>query len=114
LGPPRPTPCQRLAQQIVAHDDLRRRQAGDGRIGAAEHHVLARCLEIVVLDHVVSGSVPPRDRLRVLTDSLDVAHVAACDARLAGVERDAAFLSAIRVAVDVEPIERQPGRHHRE
>ena len=107
-------PRERLAEHIVADDDLRRRELEDRRIGAAEHDVLARRLEVVVLDRVGAGPVPAGDCLRVLADRLDVAHVAADDRRLGGVEGDGALLPAIGVAMHVEAIERQVRRHCRE
>ena len=38
-------------------------EVGDSRVGAAEHHVLTRAGDEVVLDEEWPGAVPPLDRL---------------------------------------------------
>ena len=81
---------------VAAEHDVRRHQAVHRRQRAAEHEVLARCLEIVVLDQERPGAAPAGDRLRVLAGRLDVGDVGADDDRRGAVQRDAALLAACR------------------
>ena len=100
-------PRERLGEVVAADRDVGGHEVRDRRIGSAEHDVLARGLEIVVLDQVWAGPVPAADRLAVLADRLDVGDVAVDDVRRAAVERDAALLPDDRIAMDVDAVEDQ-------
>ena len=100
---------------VVAGDrDVGWHQVGDRRIAAAEHHVLARRFEVVVGDRERARAVPAADRLRVLPDQLDVGDVRAGDRRRGAVQRDAALLALVRIAVNVEAIDDQIVRRLRD
>ena len=107
-------PRERPADQVAAHRDVRRHQVRNARIAAAEHHVLAGGLEVVVLDQIRAGSVPAHDRLGVLLDALEVREVRVEDLGVAAVEREPAPLAIARVAVEIAAIDHQVLRHRRE
>ena len=69
-------PRERLGEVVPPDLDVRRDEVRDRRIGAAEHHVLARRLEVVVHDAEGSRPVPAGDGLRVGADLLEVGEVA--------------------------------------
>ena len=96
-----------LRELVVGDRDVRRDEARNARIGAAEYDVLGGALEIVVRDRVRPRTVPSGDRLRVLSNRLDVGNPAARDRRRRAVERDAALLPERRVAVDVDAVHNQ-------
>ena len=83
-------------------------RSADRRVGAAEHHVLARRLEVVVHDAERPRPVPARDRLRVGADLLEVGEVASRPSTTSrAFERDAPPRAAVAVAVDVAALEDQ-------
>src|SRR5882672_5388785 len=66
---------------------------------------IAGGFEIVVRDRERTGSVPPADGLRILPHQLDVGNIGAGHRGGRAVERDAALLSFLGVAMDVETID---------
>ena len=74
-------PLGRLGEMVVGDGDVGGNEIRHARIGPAEQQVFRCRFEIVVGDGVGTGPVPARDRLRVLTDRLDVGNVAAGDRR---------------------------------
>ena len=96
-----------LRKPVACNRDVGRHQVRHRRIGAAEHQVFAGRFEIVVGDGVGTGTVPAADRLRVLADRLDLVNVGAGDHRRRAVQRDAAFLPLVGIAVHVQAIDRQ-------
>jgi hypothetical protein len=96
---------------IPSKDDVGGHQVRNRRIGAADHEVLARALEIVVLNQVGPWPVVATDRLRVLTDAFAVGDIGIDNRGVPAVERDAALLAELRVAVHIEPIQYERMRH---
>src|SRR5205823_6894069 len=54
-------PRERLEEVVVAYLDVRGDQFRDRWVGAAEHHVLARPVELIVRDLERPGTVPSAD-----------------------------------------------------
>ncbi len=97
-------------EMVPADRDVGRHEIRDGRISSAEHHVLGRAREVVVLDQERTGRVPAHDRLAVLRVGVAVVQVGIDHRRTRSVELDAAFRDALRVAVNPHAVEDDVGR----
>src|SRR3978361_1771261 len=87
---PHALPTRRLGERVAADGDVARNEIGNGGISAAEQDVLARGLEIVVLDQIGPATVPAADRLRIDAYAVDVADRRVDDRRIGAVERHSA------------------------
>ena len=103
-------PRQPLRAQVAPDFDVGRHQTVDGGIGAAEHDVLARRLEEVVHDLERPCAVPSADRLRIAVRVVEVLEVGVDDRHPHAVQRDAAAIVALVVAVQVAAIDDDVGR----
>ena len=83
----------------MSYLDIRGDQFRDGRVGAAEHHVLARCVELVVGDLKGPRAVPSGDRLSVVSNLVEVRHGRVDDRLGNSIERHAAPVVLAGVAV---------------
>src|SRR5262245_51498194 len=105
------SPRERLEAVVAPELDVRRRQVYDFRIGAAEHKILARALEIVIDDLERARAVPAADRLRISANLVTVGDVRVNDRGRGAVERNAAAQSDRAIAVNVESVQDQVVRH---
>src|SRR5207249_578281 len=98
-------PGQGLEKVIVPELDVGGHQVGDGRIGAAEHDVLAGPFEVVVDDLEWAGPVPASDSLRVAAGGVEVSEVGVHDGSASAVSGEPAQDVAGRGTVDVAAVE---------
>jgi hypothetical protein len=98
-------PRQRLRHVVVHHLDVGGHEVRHRRVGAAEHHVLARGLEVVVGDAERSGAVPPGHGLRIGADLLEVGDVGIDHGHVAAVEGDATAAALVGIAVHVAAVD---------
>src|SRR5256712_12358856 len=98
-------PRQRFEKVVVLHVDGRRDLIRNSRIRPAEHQVLARRLEVVVENREWACAGPPRQRLRIRADLLEVGKVRGQDLQVPSVHRDPAPAPNGRVSVNVAPLE---------
>src|SRR2546427_9813224 len=96
---------QRFEKVVVLHVDGRRDLIRNSRIRPAEHQVLARRLEVVVENREWACAGPPRQRLRIRADLLEVGEVRGQDLQVPSVHRDPAPAPNGRVSVNVAPFE---------
>ena len=90
---------------IAADLDVRRHEVRDRRIGAAEHHVLARRLQVVVDDPERPRPVPAGDRLGVRADLLEVGEMRVDDRDIPRIQRDAPAGALRLVAMEIAALE---------
>ena len=107
----RRTPFERFGHIVAAKRDVARYEAIDRRLRTAKHDVLSRGFEVVVLDHIRSGTVPAADRLAVLSNGLDLADVGVSDRRGSAVQGNPALLPTGRIAAHDEAVQLEMVRH---
>src|SRR6266403_1476018 len=78
-------------------------------VGAAEHHVLTRRLEVVIDDLEGAGPVPGGDGLRILTNFVKISEVGVDDGRAGALHADPAPHVPVGRTVDIAAIEDDVG-----